>query len=47
MHNEPFLWVVFAVVVVIALGVDLLVFHKKEHKVKMKEALIWSAVWIS
>ncbi len=26
---------------------DLLVFHRKEHEVKIREALIWSAVWIA
>jgi len=29
------------------LALDLGVFHKKIHKVGVKEALIWSAVWIS
>ena len=29
------------------LALDLGVFHKKTHKVPVKEALIWSAVWIS
>lgn len=29
------------------LALDLGVFHKKTHKVPVKEALIWSAVWIT
>lgn len=29
------------------LALDLLVFHRKAHEVKLKEALIWSAVWIA
>jgi tellurite resistance protein TerC len=29
------------------LALDLFVFHKKTHKVPVKEALIWSAVWIT
>jgi len=29
------------------LALDLGVFHKKSHKVPVKEALIWSAVWIT
>jgi tellurite resistance protein TerC len=29
------------------LALDLGVFHKKTHKVPVKEALIWSAVWVS
>src|SRR5690606_12532046 len=29
------------------LVVDLAVFHRKSHEVKMKEALIWTGVWIA
>jgi tellurite resistance protein TerC len=29
------------------LALDLGVFHRKSHEVKIREALIWSAVWIS
>jgi tellurite resistance protein TerC len=29
------------------LALDLLVFHRKAHEIKLKEALIWSGVWIS
>ncbi len=29
------------------LALDLGVFNKKQHEIKIKEALIWSAVWIS
>ena len=47
MSNEAILWIVFAIIVPVALGLDLGVFHRKAHKVKVKEALIWSAVWIS
>ncbi len=39
-------WVVFGVVVLFMLALDLGVFHRREHEVKMKEALIWSGVWI-
>ena len=28
------------------LALDLGVFHRKSHEIKIKEALIWSAVWI-
>lgn len=40
-------WMVFSVIVVIMLALDLGVFHRRTHEVKMKEALIWSAVWIA
>ncbi|HUQ49205.1 MAG TPA: TerC family protein [Terriglobales bacterium] len=42
----PF-WVAFNVFVVVMLALDLGVFHRKSHVVKFKEALVWSAVWIS
>ncbi len=45
--NQTVLWVVFAVGVVGLLALDLGVFHRKSHVVKIREALIWSAVWIS
>lgn len=40
-------WIAFLVFVFIMLALDLGVFHRKSHEVKIKEALIWSAVWIS
>jgi tellurite resistance protein TerC len=40
-------WIVFGTAVLGLLALDLGVFHRKSHEVKMKEALIWSAVWIS
>ena len=42
-----FSWSVFGVIVVALLALDLGVFHRKAHEVKMREALIWSAVWIT
>lgn len=44
--NQLTLWIGFSVIVLIMLALDLGVFHKKSHEVKIKEALIWSAVWI-
>ena len=40
-------WVVFNLFVLAMLALDLGVFHRKSHEVGMKEALSWSAVWIS
>ncbi|MFH0985966.1 MAG: TerC family protein [Candidatus Omnitrophota bacterium] len=40
-------WSIFSGIVFILLALDLGVFHRKAHEVKMKEALIWSAVWIA
>ena len=47
MSHETILWIVFAILVPVALGLDLGVFQRKAHKVKVKEALLWSAIWIS
>jgi tellurite resistance protein TerC len=47
MINSAFLWLGFNLFVVIMLALDLGVFHKKSHEIKIKEALIWSLVWIT
>ena len=44
--NSFFHWFEFNVFVVIAVALDLLVFHRHPHKIGLREALIWSAVWI-
>lgn len=40
-------WVLFNVFVVAMLVLDLTVFHRKSHVIQVKEALLWSAFWIS
>lgn len=45
--SDTLAWSIFGVIVLALLALDLGVFHRKAHEVKMKEALIWSAVWIS
>lgn len=44
---DSFIWICFLGFVLTMLALDLGVFHRKSHEVKIKEALIWSAVWIS
>ncbi len=46
MSNELLLWIGFNVFVLAMLALDLGVFHRKAHEIKIKEALLWSAVWI-
>lgn len=46
MSNELWMWIGFNVFVLAMLALDLGVFHRKAHEVKVKEALIWSGVWI-
>jgi tellurite resistance protein TerC len=45
--DVTYLWLGFNVFVLIMLALDLGVFHRKAHEVKIKEALIWSFVWIA
>jgi tellurite resistance protein TerC len=40
-------WVGFTLFVLAMLAVDLGIFHREAHKVSIKEAAIWSAVWIT
>jgi tellurite resistance protein TerC len=47
MSNELLLWIGFNVFVLAMLALDLGVFHRKAHEVKVKEALWWSTVWIA
>jgi tellurite resistance protein TerC len=39
-------WILFNAFVLAMLALDLGVFHRKSHVVKVKEALAWSAVWV-
>ena len=41
------IWAGFVLFVLLMLALDLGVFHRKAHVVSMREALGWSAVWIS
>src|SRR6185436_8305455 len=47
MYGTIWLWVGFNVFVLALLALDLGVFHRKAHAVSIKEAAIWSVVWIS
>jgi tellurite resistance protein TerC len=45
--DRLFLWIAFNVFVLGMLALDLGVFHRKAHAVSIKEASIWSGVWIA
>ncbi|TAK27079.1 MAG: TerC family protein [Chloroflexota bacterium] len=47
MSGQIWLWIAFNLFVLSMLALDLGVFHRKAHAVRVKEALAWSAVWIS
>lgn len=40
-------WVIFNAFILIMLSLDLFVFHRKPREIAMKEALGWSAFWIT
>jgi tellurite resistance protein TerC len=44
--GTPTLWVGFTVFVLAMLALDLGVFQRKAHAIRMREALVWSVVWI-
>ncbi len=46
MDSMVWVWVVFNLFVLAMLALDLGVFHRKAHVVSIKEATIWSVVWI-
>jgi tellurite resistance protein TerC len=45
--GTPLLWVGFNLFVLLSLALDLGVFHRKAHKLAIREAALWSAVWIT
>src|SRR5512142_2383304 len=40
-------WAAFGGLVLVVLALDLGVFHRKDHVVRPKEALAWTAVWVA
>ncbi len=47
MDHSIWLWVGFTLFILAMLGLDLGVFHRRAHVVGLREAAIWSAVWIT
>jgi len=45
--GTPLLWIGFILFVLAMLGLDLGVFHRRAHEVRVREALLWTAVWIT
>jgi tellurite resistance protein TerC len=46
MLNETFLFIGFSLFVIMLLVVDLKVFHRHAHEISIREALLWSVVWV-
>ena len=47
MEESIFFWIGFVAFVLLMMALDLGVFHKKSHKVPVKEAVIWTLVWVT
>ena len=47
MSSQVWMWVAFNVFVLMMLAVDLGVVHRRSHEVTLKEALVWSGIWIA
>src|SRR6266478_5031810 len=45
--GTPIRWFAFNLFILAALALDLGVFHRKAHKIRLKEAGLWSALWIT
>jgi len=45
--GTPTLWLGFLGLVAVMLAIDLGVFHRKAHEVTLREATVWSIVWIA
>jgi tellurite resistance protein TerC len=45
--GTPGLWAGFIGFVLLMLAVDLGIFHRKAHEVSLREAAVWSAVWVA
>ncbi len=45
--GTPLLWLGFNLFVLIAIALDLGVFHRKAHKVGAREAALWTVLWVT
>src|SRR5215470_8173255 len=45
--DTPLHWIAFIIFILVAIAVDLGVFHRKAHKISIKESLVWSVVWVT
>jgi tellurite resistance protein TerC len=47
MSGQTWAWVGFTLFVLAMLALDLGVFHRKSHEVTIREAMVWSGVWVA
>lgn len=43
--GSPLVWLIFSVVVILALAIDLGLFHREAREMRMRESAIWVGVW--
>ncbi len=46
MQHSVFAWVGFNAYVLVMLALDLGVFHRKDHTISIREALVWTVIWV-
>ena len=46
MTSRVLFFALFMVFIIVMLAMDLGVFHKKDHEIKIKEAATWTAIWV-
>src|SRR5215475_8472931 len=47
MGSSTWLWIGFAVFILLMLSLDLGLLNRKAHTIKYREAAIWSAIWVT
>lgn len=47
MQTQLVPWGLFILFIAVMLAIDLGIFNRKDHEVKVKEALVWSGVWVA
>jgi len=45
--GTPVFWIMFTAIVLMLMALDLGLFHRKAHAVGLREALIWSLIWVT
>ena len=46
MTTDITFWILFILFILLMLGIDLGIFHRKAHSVSFKESLLWTMVWM-
>ena len=46
MTSETIMWLIFGTVIAVMFFLDLVVFNRKSHEIKFREALTWTCVWV-